>query len=91
MQQVDENMSGSIDFSEFLKVIENQKEVRHGTAIGAYVGRTPPTHTLMHVRMLHGDTHAQTFRAGSSRVEHPSRSPVLSKLACLSDRRVIKG
>jgi hypothetical protein len=27
-RQVDENMSGSIDFSEFLKVIENQKEVR---------------------------------------------------------------
>lgn len=26
MTQVDENMSGSIDFAEFLKVIENQKE-----------------------------------------------------------------
>ena len=26
ISEVDENMSGSIDFSEFLKVIENQKE-----------------------------------------------------------------
>jgi hypothetical protein len=35
--QVDENMSGSIDFSEFLKVIENQKEVRLAT----------PHHTIL--------------------------------------------
>merc|ERR1711991_669559 len=26
ISEVDENMSGSIDFAEFLKVIENQKE-----------------------------------------------------------------
>ena len=43
ISEVDENMSGSIDFAEFLKVIENQKERAENFDAVSYTHLTLPT------------------------------------------------